>query len=77
MAALTRRCYPLATSSAGNLFGMIAPIATGCVINATGSYDWAFGIAGILLLVGATVVLTMTRSPMTDDRSASTTRVAV
>ncbi|AME26830.1 MFS transporter [Burkholderia sp. PAMC 26561] len=48
----------------GNIFGMIAPIATGYVIAATGSYDWAFGIAGLLLLVGATVVITMTRSPM-------------
>jgi dipeptide/tripeptide permease len=43
---------------------MIAPIATGYVVAATGSYDWAFGIAGLLLLAGATVVLTMTRSPM-------------
>jgi MFS family permease len=51
----------------GQIFGMIAPIATGYVINATGSYDWAFGIAGVLLLVGATVVLTMTRSPMLRD----------
>lgn len=49
----------------GNIFGMIAPIATGYVVAATGSYDWAFGIAGLLLLAGATVVLTMTRSPMT------------
>jgi MFS family permease len=49
----------------GNIFGMIAPIATGYVIAATGSYDWAFGIAGLLLLIGAAVVLTMTRSPMT------------
>jgi MFS family permease len=49
----------------GNLFGMIAPIATGYVIASTGSYDWAFGVAGLLLLVGATVVLTMTRAPMT------------
>jgi MFS family permease len=49
----------------GNIFGMIAPIATGYVVAATGSYDWAFGIAGVLLLAGATVVLTMTRSPMT------------
>jgi MFS family permease len=48
----------------GNIFGMIAPIATGYVVAATGSYDWAFGIAGVLLLAGATVVLTMTRSPM-------------
>ena len=49
----------------GNIFGMIAPIATGYVVSATGSYDWAFGIAGLLLLAGAIVVLTMTRSPMT------------
>ena len=48
----------------GNAFGMIAPIATGYVIKATGSYDWAFGIAGFLLVIGATVALTMTRSPM-------------
>jgi ACS family glucarate transporter-like MFS transporter len=44
---------------------MIAPIATGYVVAATGSYDWAFGIAGLLLLAGAIAVLTMTRSPMT------------
>ncbi|SDJ15591.1 MFS transporter, ACS family, glucarate transporter [Paraburkholderia steynii] len=49
----------------GNTFGLIAPIATGHVVAQTGSYDWAFGIAGLLLLAGATVVLTMTRSPMT------------
>jgi dipeptide/tripeptide permease len=61
----------------GNIFGMIAPIATGIVIGATGSYDWAFGIAGILLLVGATVVLTMARSPMTINRDASSAQVAV
>jgi MFS family permease len=48
----------------GNIFGMIAPIATGYVIDATGSYDWAFGIAGLLLLLGAVISLTMTRRPM-------------
>ncbi|MBN3785866.1 MFS transporter [Burkholderia sp. Ac-20353] len=60
----------------GNVFGMVAPIATGYVINATGSYDWAFGIAGLLLLAGATVVLTMTRSPMVRNRRAANTQVA-
>ncbi|RQR27767.1 MFS transporter [Burkholderia sp. Bp9143] len=53
----------------GNIFGMIAPIATGYVIQATGSYDWAFGIAGLLLLVGAVVVMTMTRSPVVGQSS--------
>ena len=60
----------------GNVFGMIAPIATGYVIHATGSYNWAFGIAGLLLLVGAIVVLTMTRSPMTRDQKHSHARAA-
>jgi ACS family glucarate transporter-like MFS transporter len=48
----------------GNLFGMVAPIATGYVVKATGGYDWAFGIAGILLVCGAVITLTMTRRPI-------------
>ncbi|MCW0323471.1 MFS transporter [Pantoea dispersa] len=48
----------------GNIFGMIAPIATGYVVQASGSYNWAFGIAGLLLLTGISVVMTMTRRPM-------------
>jgi ACS family glucarate transporter-like MFS transporter len=49
----------------GNLFGMMAPIVTGYVIQITGSYNWAFLIAGLLLVSGATIVLTMTRHPIT------------
>src|SRR3954468_18212386 len=48
----------------GNTFGVAAPIITGHVIQATGSYNWAFGIAGMLLVTGATILLTMTRSPI-------------
>jgi ACS family glucarate transporter-like MFS transporter len=48
----------------GNIFGVTAPIATGYVIQATGSYNWAFAIAGLLLVTGATILLTMTRSPI-------------
>src|SRR4029077_7346908 len=48
----------------GNSFGVAAPIVTGYVIQATGSYNWAFGIAGILLVAGATILLTMTRTPI-------------
>lgn len=48
----------------GNLFGVAAPIVTGYVVAATGSYNWAFLIAGILLVAGAVVALTMTRRPM-------------
>ncbi len=49
---------------AGNLFGLLAPIITGYVVSASGSYDWAFGIAGLLLLAGAVAILTMTRKPI-------------
>jgi ACS family glucarate transporter-like MFS transporter len=48
----------------GNTFGVAAPIITGHVIQATGSYNWAFGIAGMLLVAGATILLTMTRAPI-------------
>jgi MFS family permease len=48
----------------GNLFGLLAPIVTGYVISATGGYNWAFILAGILLVCGATITLTMTRQPM-------------
>ncbi len=48
----------------GNSFGIAAPIVTGYVIAQTGSYNWAFGIAGLLLVAGATISLTMTRRPM-------------
>lgn len=48
----------------GNSFGIAAPIVTGYVIQFTGSYNWAFGIAGLLLVAGATILLTMTRQPI-------------
>jgi hypothetical protein len=34
------------------------------VIEATGSYDWAFGIAGFFLIAGSVIALTMTRNPV-------------
>jgi ACS family glucarate transporter-like MFS transporter len=51
----------------GNLFGVGAPIATGYIISGTGSYDAAFIAAGVLLLVGALVVMTMTRDPIAPE----------
>ena len=44
----------------GNAFGLAAPIVTGYVIAGTGSYNWAFVIAGVLLIGGATAVMTLT-----------------
>jgi len=60
----------------GNIFGMIAPIATGYVIDATGSYDGAFVIAGSLCVVGAIVALTMTRKPISATAGSSRIQAA-
>ena len=49
------------------LFGILAPIVTGYVVEGTGSYDAAFVIAGLLLIAGVVVSLTMTRSPIVFD----------
>jgi MFS family permease len=48
----------------GNVFGILAPIVTGYVIAWSGSYNWAFGLAGILLVLGAAISLTLTRNPI-------------
>jgi dipeptide/tripeptide permease len=55
------------------VFGLLAPIITGYVVAGLGSYDWAFGIAGILLLIGALASLLLTRRPIqvSDGHSAS------
>ncbi|NMM04459.1 MFS transporter [Paraburkholderia sp. RP-4-7] len=44
-----------------NGFGLMAPIVTGYVIAATGNYNWAFVIAGLLLITGSLAVLTARR----------------
>jgi ACS family glucarate transporter-like MFS transporter len=48
----------------GNIFGLAAPIATGYIVAATGSFTSAFMLAGALLVIGAVVTLTMTRRPV-------------
>ncbi|HET6502984.1 MAG TPA: MFS transporter [Amycolatopsis sp.] len=48
----------------GNVFGLLAPIVTGYVVQVTHSYTTAFLVAGIFLLLGTTVALTMTRKPI-------------
>lgn len=48
----------------GNIFGLAAPIATGYIVAATGSFTSAFLTAGVLLVIGAAITLTMTRRPV-------------
>jgi len=48
----------------GNAFGLCAPIFTGYIVKATGSFASAFVLAGVLALIGAVVAITMTRKPI-------------
>jgi MFS family permease len=59
------------TVLSGNIFGLLAPIITGYVVAGLGQYDWAFGIAGILLLIGALAMITMTRSVILTEDNAT------
>ncbi|HET7882167.1 MAG TPA: MFS transporter [Acetobacteraceae bacterium] len=45
----------------GNVFGLLAPIVTGYIVGATGSFASAFILAGALSLIGAVVSFTLTR----------------
>ena len=56
------------TILSGNIFGLLAPIITGYVVAWSGTYDWAFGIAGILLVIGAIALGTMTRTCILPSR---------
>jgi ACS family glucarate transporter-like MFS transporter len=48
----------------GNTFGLLAPIVTGYIVAATGSFDSAFIVAGALALVGAVAALALARGTL-------------
>ncbi len=52
----------------GNAFGLLAPIVTGYIVQATGSFASAFIVAGSLALVGAVVSLVLTRHTLGEVR---------
>ena len=52
----------------GNTFGLLAPIVTGYIVNATGSFNSAFMLAGTLALIGAVVSLALARTPIGEVR---------
>lgn len=60
----------------GNLVGLAAPIVTGYVVSGTGNYDYAFLVAGALLLVGASAALLFTRDPIAPEQEATGTELA-
>ena len=45
----------------GNVFGLLAPIVTGYIVQATGSFSSAFVLAGALSLAGAAASFALTR----------------
>jgi MFS family permease len=51
----------------GNVFGLLAPIVTGYIVQATGSFSSAFVLAGGLSLIGAAVSFTMTRHTLGEE----------
>jgi ACS family glucarate transporter-like MFS transporter len=62
----------------GNTFGILAPIVTGYVVQATGSFNMAFVVAGTLLVLGALAVFLLARTPIgpVEGRAAMATGVA-
>jgi MFS family permease len=58
--ASSGRAFAL-TGVGGNVFGLLAPIVTGYLVDWTGSYTVPFLVAGGLLLVGAAVTWTMSK----------------
>jgi ACS family glucarate transporter-like MFS transporter len=51
----------------GNVFGLLAPIITGYIVQATGSFSSAFVLAGALSLIGAVVSFTLTRHTLGEE----------
>jgi MFS family permease len=51
----------------GNVFGLLAPIITGYIVQASGSFAAAFILAGLLSLVGAVVSFTLTRHTLGEE----------
>jgi ACS family glucarate transporter-like MFS transporter len=56
----------------GNVFGLIAPIATGYLVAASGSFSSAFIAAGVLALIGAGVTMALSRGTIGETAMAST-----
>jgi MFS family permease len=53
----------------GNVAGIIAPIVTGYIVDATGQFDAAFSVAGTLLVIGAVISLALTRKSIGETAS--------
>jgi MFS family permease len=61
----------------GNTFGLLAPIVTGYVVSATGSFDMAFIVAGALALVGAVSAVVLARGTLGEQIRPSRARASL
>ena len=55
----------------GNVFGLLAPIVTGYIVQGTGSFTSAFVLAGVLALIGAAFSGLMTYHPLGETAPAA------
>lgn len=60
----------------GNIFGLLAPIVTGYIVAATGSFSSAFMLAGALSLIGAAVSFSLTRYTLGEATPVAVGRLA-
>ena len=58
----------------GNTFGLLAPIVTGYLVAATGSFNSAFVAAGALALIGAVAALALSRGALGEHARPSLAR---
>ncbi len=59
----TGRAFAFVTLG-GNCFGIMAPIVTGYLVTATGSFTMPFIVCGVLAVLGAVLAVTAIRSPV-------------
>ncbi|MBS0642336.1 MAG: MFS transporter, partial [Proteobacteria bacterium] len=55
----------------GNCFGILGPIVTGYVVQATGGFSATFVVAGVLAVLGAVCTLTLTHRPIEAEGTAA------
>ena len=61
----------------GNTFGLLAPIVTGYLVEATKSFNSAFIAAGALALIGADAALGLSRGPIGEVPRGGLTRATL
>lgn len=60
----------------GNVFGLLAPIVTGYIVQITGSFSSAFVLAGALSALGAGVSFALTRYTLGEEHPVHTGQIA-